>query len=577
MKENENIINQDFLDENLNNNRKNSYKKYYFAFIIFPFIILGIIIFLLIKFISSDESYEIYSYFNFTILNNNISGPANILVEWEIQNISDFITFRVKDCENNNIRIYNFKDITGEAIIQVYYGLPKIEIYYGNKVKTKTKSYEFNITIDEIVIAPLVASLPVSIFSLSIFDILNTYKCPIYVFIERYKAWNWDSLPENVFLIDFIDQNNFKNIKYFDFYKNHFGKWINQLYKSNNKIKIHFYVNDYHMHAYPIYFIANNIPEENYDINMLSDGTGSFIAFNKYFDNNETYKESYEKMKNKWIEFKKKVWNTKTYKNNKNYITEQDLRYYNYIMIKEEKNIYWWLTRIKGLFAPNNPEVLQDLLNNSHILLKETNRLLNSLNETEKAYIKLLFNFNENYFEEAIKNNKSIMLIAGTYNQNEKNLYDYIKATEIYNGLDYFYYYKGHPVTPTENYPYKISNLSNINVTSIDSNIPLEIIYFFNSNISVSGYYTSSYIEMKNETLKILFNKEIDNEKKFDIYSNYITKKDEKYGKYLENNKDGIILNINKDKLKDNEYNFGIYLKNENRIKFYENESYLDY
>ena len=213
MKENENIINQDFLDENLNNNRKNSYKKYYFAFIIFPFIILGIIIFLLIKFISSDESYEIYSYFNFTILNNSISGPANILVEWEIQNISDFITFRVKDCENNNIRIYNFKDITGEAIIQVYYGLPKIEIFYGNKVKTKTKSYEFNITIDEIVIAPLVASLPVSIFSLSIFDILNTYKCPIYVFIERYKAWNWDSLPENVFLIDFIDQNNFKNIK----------------------------------------------------------------------------------------------------------------------------------------------------------------------------------------------------------------------------------------------------------------------------------------------------------------------------------------------------------------------------
>ena len=525
---------------------------------------------------SDEKSDKIDDYFNFIIL-NNITNSVNILVEWEVQNDLDFIIFRVKDCENKNIRIYNFTDITGEAIIQVYYGLPKIEIYYGNKVKTKTKSYEFNITIDEIVIAPLVASLPVSIFSLSIFDILNTYKCPIYVFIERYKAWNWDSLPENVFLIDFIDQNNFKNIKYSDFYKNHFGKWINQLYKSNNKIKIHFYVNDYHMHAYPIYFIANNIPEENYDINMLSDGTGSFIAFNKYFDNNETYKESYEKMKNKWIEFKNKVWNTKTYKNNKNYITEQDLRYYNYIMIKEEKNIYWWLTRIKGLFAPNNPEVLQDLLNNSHILLKETNKLLKSLNETEKVYIKLLFNFNENYFEEAIKNNKSIMLIAGTYNQNEKNLYDYIKATEIYNGLDYFYYYKGHPVTPTENYPYKISNLSNINVTSIDSNIPLEIIYFFNSNISVSGYYTSSYIEMKNETLKILFNKEIDNEKKFDIYSNYITKENEKYGKYLENNKDGIILNINKDKLKNNEYNFGIYLKSENRIKFYENESYLEY
>ena len=86
---------------------------------------------------------------------------------------------------------------------------------------------------------------------------------------------------------------------------------------------------------------------------------------------------------------------------------------YIYIILKEEQNVHWWLTKIKGLFAPNNPILLQDLLNNKNISLKNLNTLFKSLNNTEKNQIKNLLNFDSNYFEEAYKLNKSIMLFVG--------------------------------------------------------------------------------------------------------------------------------------------------------------------
>ena len=121
-------------------------------------------------------------------------------------------------------------------------------------------------------------------------------------------------------------------------------------------------------------------------------------------------------------------------------------------------------------------------------------------------------------------------------------------TTELFYKNDYIYYYKAHPVTPIENNPKKIENLTKFNITPIDSNIPLEIIFYFNPNISLSGYYTSSFIDIEKENLKALF-KQSKAEgyyyDKFDYFCNYIKKDNEKYGKYLGNNSDGIVLEIN--------------------------------
>ena len=164
------------------------------------------------------------------------------------------------------------------------------------------------------------------------------------------------------------------------------------------------------------------------------------------------------------------------------------------------------------------------------------------------------------------------MLIAGTHDIFENNLKDYCLATKLFYNDEYVYYYKAHPQTPIENKPKRIDNLKQIGVIPIDSNIPLEIIMFFINNISYSGYYSSSFIELEKEKLKALFvqnEKEEDYFNKFDFCCQFIKKDNEKYGKYLENNDNGTIIEINKKKLNDFEYDFGIYLKNYNSIIYY--------
>ena len=246
-------------------------------------------------------------------------------------------------------------------------------------------------------------------------------------------------------------------------------------------------------------------------------------------------------------------------------------------MLKEENNTFWCLTKIKGVFAPNNPEIVQELLNNPNIKVKDINTLFKSLDNKQKEFIKNLLNFNSNYFEEAYKKNKLVMLIVGTNGSVERNLYDYCLTTQLFYKDNYIYYYKAHPATPIEDDKQKIDDLKKNNVIPIDSNIPFEVIYYFNQNISCSGYYSSGFIEVKKENLASLFEqykKEGEYNNKFDYFCQYIKKDDKKYGQYLNDNDDGTVLEINTNKLIDFDYDFGIYLKNIKSIVYYKyNES----
>jgi len=535
-------------------------------FIVIPVIILIIVM-------KNEEIFNIK--FNYEIIQSN-TGFQNILVKWA-SNETFNISISVKGVENEVIRIYNILNTNqSEQLVKVYFGIPKLHIVIQKNEKKNEIIREFNVVPKEVVIAAFHASLPALIFSLDIFNITEKFNCPIYVSLERYKAWKWDKLPERVFLFDILDENNFYKIDFYDILVK-LKLWMAQMYKVNNKVIFNLFLTDIHNFIIPFCIYSNNIPSENYRIFLLSDGTASYIYFNEKFDNNQTYLNTYNQMKYKYEEFKSYVWDSKNYDTSSSYsknLNHGDLHYYSYIITKVEENSFWWLTKIKGVFAPNNPTILEELLNDSKIELKDLNYLFKSLNDEQKEQIKDLFNFNSNFFEEAYKLNKSVMLIAGTTEHVEYNLYDYCLTTELLYKNDYIYYYKAHPQTPIENNQTKAEKLKNIGITPIDSNIPLEVIIFFNPNIFCSGYYTSSFIEVGKEVLKSLFDqykKEDEYFSKFDYFCKYIKKDNQKYGQYLENNNDGIIIEINKQKLIDFEYDFGVYLKDINSIKYYKN------
>lgn len=544
-------------------------------------IIISLIIFIvipLILIIILMKKQEIFNIkFNYEIIQSN-TGFQNILVKW-VSNETFNISIYVKGVENEVIRTYNILNTNqSEQLVKAYYGMPKLFIVISKDDKKNEINREFNIVPKEVVIAAFHASLPALIFSLDIFNIAEKFNCPIYVTLERYKAWEWDKLPERVFIFDILNENNFYQIYFYDILVK-LKIWIAQMYKVNNNVIINLFLTDIHNFIIPLCIYSNNIPSENYKIFLLSDGTASYIYFNEKFDNNQTYSNTYNQMKNKYEEFKSYVWNSKNYYSRSSHsknLNHGDLHYYSYIITKVEKNAFWWLTKIKGVFAPNNPTILEELLNDSNIELKDINALFKSLNDEQKEQIKDLFNFNSNFFEEAYKLNKSVMLIAGTTERVEYNLYDYCLTTKLFYKNDYIYYYKAHPQTPLENNQTKAEKLKNIGIIPIDSNIPLEVIIFFNPNIFCSGYYTSSFIEIDKETLKSLFDqfkKEDEYFNKFDYFCKYIKKDNEKYGQYLENNNDGTVIEFNKQKLIDFDYDFGIYLKNINSIKFFKNSA----
>jgi len=570
--------NSDLIEKDLNLETKKFYqtKKFWIIISIFILVLIIIGIILIINFRRETEQIN----FEYEIIQSEL-GSQNILVKWNF-NSSVNISINVKGVENEIIRTYNIYNSTiGEKLIKVYYGMPKLYIKVQNYLFEKQIEKQFKIPAKEILFAAFPATLDSLLFSLNIFNITKNFSCPIYVFLSRYRMWNWTNLPENVFLFDILDENNYQKFNYYRILDK-LKIWINQIYQLNNSTLFNLFINDYHTYVIPICLFANNIPPENYKIYMLSDGTGSYLAFNKIFNDKDTYIQNYNNMKNKYYVFRDYIRKRKSYDKDSRYsknINYRDLRSYAYIILKEENNTFWWLTKIEGAFAPNNSEVLQELLNNPNIEEKNINSLFKSLDKEQKEIIKDLFDLNSNFFEEAYKQNKSVMLIIGTHANVEKNLYDYCLTTQLFYKDNYIYYYKAHPSTPIEDDQKKINNLKNISVLFVDSNIPFEMILYFNPNISCSGYYSSSFLEVGKQNLKSLFGQykqEGEYYDKFDYFCQYIKNNDKKYGQYLNGNSDGTVLEINNNKLIDFKYDFGIYLKNNKSIVYYKNETFLE-
>ena len=570
--------NSDLIEKDLNLETKKFYQTKKFWIIISIFILVLIIIGIILIINFRREAKQIN--FEYEIIQSEL-GSQNILVKWNF-NTSVNISINVKGVENEIIRTYNIYNSTiGEKLIKVYYGMPKLYIKVQNYLFEKQIEKQFKIPAKEILFAAFPATLDSLLFSLNIFNITKNFSCNIYVFLSRYRMWNWTNLPENVFLFDILDENNYQKFNYYRILDK-LKIWINQIYQLNNSTLFNLFINDYHTYVIPICLFANNIPPENYKIYMLSDGTGSYLAFNKIFNDKDTYIQNYNNMKNKYYVFRDYIRKRKSYDKDSRYsknINYRDLRSYAYIILKEENNTFWWLTKIEGAFAPNNSEVLQELLNNSNIEEKNINSLFKSLDKEQKEIIKDLFDLNSNFFEEAYKQNKSVMLIIGTHANVEKNLYDYCLTTQLFYKDNYIYYYKAHPSTPIEDDQKKINNLKNISVLFVDSNIPFEMILYFNPNISCSGYYSSSFLEVGKQNLKSLFGQykqEGEYYDKFDYFCQYIKNNDKKYGQYLNGNSDGTVLEINNNKLIDFKYDFGIYLKNNKSIVYYKNETFLE-
>ena len=406
--------------------------------------------------------------------------------------------------EENVITITNPTIIAkGTTTIDASYGLNNIKVEISNRRSNDKRELETKVYTDEYVIAPLVATMPVTLFSLQLKEITNNYTIPTFVWLQRGMAWNYSEMPENVNLIPMSTLDvmaGYLGTNYWQMYTET-SKWVGELYKMNPNSKFHFYVNDYHPFAWMESTYVNRIPAENYDVTLLTDGTASNYVFESLYIK-ESAADDYNNMVATYNEYNQDLWD----KNNPNAynvanVLKENERTRDWIlpMLTQEENVKLVLTR--DYFNDGNNadthETIKGIVNQlkAEEKIKTVNlySLLSALTEAEQAKVKTLYNLGDNLFEKAVTENKKAMVFMGTRTANEQDFDDYVAATMAYYGDEYVYYYKGHPWTPTASDPSKAKKLEELGLIDVDSSIAAELIFYFNPDIVATGYGSTTY------------------------------------------------------------------------------------
>lgn len=388
---------------------------------------------------------------------------------------------------------------------------------------------EVGVSADEYNIAYLCASYPVFTYCAGMPYFTNDYKIPTIIALNRYYQLDFDKLPENVYAVPTLKKS--QNSIDMGIFFNDIAQYVKELYELNPDVKFNAYLNDLHIQYYLRTFVANRIPEENYNVIFLSDGTGSAGMLNNLFETDNP-REKYGKMLNEWNQVKEYVWNngydaTAIAEICKTEVAGYDWpQFYYYVMINENSakngkgsaNVRWILSRIrtnenlKPVFAKDK-DFANEIKNNSEELGVGT--LFGQLTEEQKTSLKEMYKFNDGIFEKAKELDKKVMVIIdGRWEPDNaekiEKFKNYFSATMDYYGDEYVYYYKGHPATALEGLDQKQAMYEEMrsrgyDVEEADAGINAELFIFFMPEVNMCGYGSTTYDSANGNICKTLW------------------------------------------------------------------------
>ena len=432
--------------------------------------------------------------------------------------------------------VANVQTIEGDAIangsaeIDAYYGKHSVTVVTTSKNGSKTQTTkELVISGDEFIIAPISGSMPQLYFTLNMKEITKDYSIPTFVWLARPDSWNWEKLPENVYAMPTVDISEVLTHNNFNRMVEVTDAYIEELYSINPDAKFHLYINDYNTYLYPKLMAGNGIPEANYDVVLLSDGGASYKEFQNAFNSEDANFDAdakYAEMASKLQTLMAEVREAKDYNWTQTFTVDTTaVKSYAYVMAKEMTNVEWWVLRPRTdtLICPDAEFVAAILANdvlkatngvyvpteNNVIVERNFNTPLTMMTEEEKETLKDFYSFNDEMFAEAEAQGKKAMMFLGSWasDTNEPDFYAYVNFMKAYYGDEFVYYYKGHPSTPTSNYPHKQQQLEDLGLIDVESSINAELILFFYPDIYMCGYNSSTFLSAeKDEMACAIFN-----------------------------------------------------------------------
>ncbi len=475
-----------------------------------------------------------------------------------------------------------------KTVLDVYYGKHQVIVSGKNEksVVIGESTKDVTLSADEYIIAPISGSMPQLYFTLNMKEITKDYSIPAFVWLARPDSWNWDNLPTNVYAMPNVDKAEVLKHDNYDKMVQYTDAYIEELYSINNNSKFNLYINDFNSYLYLKLLAGNGIPEENYYVTLLSDGGASYTAFNAAFDSaDETFDADakYADMASKLTALYSEVREAKDYNPGGKYTVDTStFNQYAYVCAKEMSNVEWWILRPRdGVLCSPDKDFITKVLNDDKTegIIEERNfaNPLKAMTEEEKTALKSLYNFNNEIFEAADTQNKKAMMILGSWAkpENEPDFEAYARFTKLYYGDGFVYYYKGHPNTPTSNYPDKQKQLDELGLIDVESSINAELILFFYPDIYMCGYNSSTFMSVeKPEMACAMYNMKKDactGEYK-DLIGIYLTKIDIATSEYatLCTEADHVYFLM---EYNDGSNMIGIYDDNAGTIKYYKAEN----
>lgn len=272
-----------------------------------------------------------------------------------------------------------------------------------------------------------------------------------------------------------------------------FADYVAALYQINPNAKFHLYVNDITCSLVHRMIYANKIPEGNYSITLLSDGTATYVFTNDAFNVSDPASKN-QTLIDQWNSAKTAEYKTGTV--SAGYSGYHDHWDSMYALLSIEPGTEWWMTRTNLFTSGDNNAFASTIATDPGVKKKNVATMLNGVSakgEQTVQELKALYNFNDGYFTDAEAQGKKAMMLLGTYVYLEKDFEEYASLTETMFGDGYKYYYKGHPNTPTALWPEKQRQLDLLDIEDIDSSVAAELILFFNPSLNLSGYSSSTY------------------------------------------------------------------------------------
>lgn len=385
-------------------------------------------------------------------------------------------------------------DAAGMALNVGTYGpfTAKVEYLKGDHV-VGTTVQDFGVTASEYNLAPLSATFPVVLYSISYWDHTTSStgaSVPSIAMLDRPSAFNWDALPSGMYAMPFMTTEDIKGSSNYTA----FADYVKELRRLKPDSKFNLFINDITCSLIHSIIYANQIPQDNYKIFLLSDGTATYNFMNEAFNAEGVDPAAKEtQLEQSWLAAKDSAYRTGMASSDYGWHAHWDSMY---AVLKCEPNTEWWMTRTNLFQSADDNAFANTIATDPGVKKKNVANMLSALQQrgdSTVAAFKALYNFNDGYFAAAEAEGKKPMVLLGTYVNLEQSFEDYAKLTMTYYGDDYAYYYKGHPNTPTGLWPSKQTQLDTLGITDIDSSVAAELILFFNPEVVLSGYGSSTY------------------------------------------------------------------------------------